>query len=339
LLLLGQRATVEQQNAAKVRIDSIYNALQKGADFGTLARRLSDDKGSAAQGGELPWLTKGQTLKEFEDAAYALAKGEMSKPVLSPAGYHIILMKDKGNFFPFDSVRTDILRFIDQRGLRESIIDNKLKEIAEEQHVTPAQLLETKANEMSAEDMDLKYLIQEYHDGLLLYEISNSTVWDKAAKDEAGLANYFNKNKKKYKWEQPRFKGIAYHVKDAADLKAVKAAVKGLPFDQWGEKLRTTFNNDSILRIRVEKGIFKQGDNALVDKEIFKKDTTVKKLKDYPYDAVFGKKLKAPQGYEDVRNLVLTDYQEQLEKEWVAELRRKYAVKVDETVLKTVNKH
>ena len=93
------------------------------------------------------------------------------------------------------------------------------------------------------------------------------------------------------------------------------------------------------MRIRVEKGIFKQGDNALVDKEIFKKDTTVKKLKDYPYDAVFGKKLKAPQGYEDVRNLVLTDYQEQLEKEWVAELRRKYAVKVDETVLKTVNKH
>ena len=53
-------------------------------------------------------------------------------------------------------------------------------------------------------------------------------------------------------------------------MKAVKAAVKGLPFDQWGEKLRTTFNNDSILRIRVEKGIFKQGDNALVDKEIFK---------------------------------------------------------------------
>ncbi|MBR5655245.1 MAG: peptidyl-prolyl cis-trans isomerase [Prevotella sp.] len=339
LLMLSQQATVEQQNAAKVRIDSIYNALKKGADFGDLARRLSQDKGSAAQGGELPWLTKGQTLKEFDEVAYSLAKGEMSAPILSPAGYHIILMKDRGNFFPYDSVHADILRFIDQRGLRESIIDNKLKEIAAEQHVTPAQILDAKAAEMSAEDMDLKYLIQEYHDGLLLYEISNSTVWDKAAKDEAGLANYFNKNKKKYKWEQPRFKGIAYHVKDVADVKAVKAAVKNLPFDQWAEKLRTTFNNDSVLRIRVEKGIFKQGDNALVDREIFKKDTTVKQLKDYPYDAVFGKKLKAPQSYQDVRNLVLTDYQEQLEKEWVAGLRKKYAVKVDETVLKTVNKH
>lgn len=339
LLLLGQRATTEQQNAAKVRIDSIYNALQKGANFADLARRLSDDKGSAVQGGELPWLSKGQTLKEFEDAAFALSKGEMSKPVLSPAGYHIILMKDKGSFFPYDSVRADILRFIDQRGLRESIIDKKLEEVAAAQHTTTAQVLEAKATEMSAEDMDLKYLIQEYHDGLLLYEISNATVWDKAARDEAGLANHFAKNKKKYKWEQPRFKGIAYHVKDAADVKAVKKAVKGLAFDQWAEKLRTTFNNDSVLRIRVEKGIFKQGDNALVDKEVFKKDTTAKQLKDYPYDAVYGKKLKAPEGYQDVRNLVLTDYQEQLEKEWVAALRRKYAVKVDEAVLKTVNKH
>ena len=339
LLLLGQRATVEQQNAAKTRIDSIYNALKKGADFADLARRLSDDKGSAGQGGELPWLSKGQTLKEFEDAAFALAKGEMSAPVLSPAGYHIILMKDRGNFFPYDSVRSDILRYIDQSGLRESIINDRLAEIAGEQHTTTAQVLDNKAAEMSAKDMDLKYLIQEYHDGLLLYEISNSTVWDKAAKDEAGLAQFFKKNKKKYKWEQPRFKGIAYHTREAADVKAVKAAVKGLAFEQWNEKLRTTFNNDSVLRIRVEKGIFKQGDNALVDKEIFKKDTIAKPMKDYPYTGVYGKKLKAPQNYQDVRNLVLTDYQEALEKEWVAELRRKYAVKVDEAVLKTVNKH
>jgi peptidyl-prolyl cis-trans isomerase SurA len=192
---------------------------------------------------------------------------------------------------------------------------------------------------MAAQDMDLKYLIQEYHDGLLLYEISNQTVWDKAAKDEAGLAAYFKKNKKNYKWDAPRFKGIAYHVKDVADVKAVKDAVKSLPFDQWADKLRKTFNNDSILRIRVEKGIFKLGDNALVDREIFKKDTTVKALKDYPIDAVYGKKLTAPKEYTDVRGLVLQDYQEQLEKEWVATLRRKYPVEVDESVLKTVNKH
>ena len=255
LLLLGQKATQEQQDAAKVRIDSIYNELKKGADFAELAKKLSDDKQSARNGGELPWLTKGQTLPAFEKALFQLNKGEMSEPVLTEAGYHIIKVIDKGSFFPYDSVHADILQFIEQRQLREHIIDQKIDEIAKAEEVTKEQLLDAKTDEMVAKDMDLKYLIQEYHDGLLLYEISNATVWDKAAKDEAGLANYFKKNKKKYKWDAPRFKGIAYHVKDAADVKAVKNAVKNISFDKWADVLRKTFNNDSILRIRVEKGI------------------------------------------------------------------------------------
>ena len=86
--------------------------------------------------------------------------------------------------------------------------------------------MEQRAIELSAKDSDLANLIREYHDGLLLYEISNSEVWDKAAKDEAGLANYFKKNKKRYTWDSPRFKGMAYHVKDQADVKAVKKCVK-----------------------------------------------------------------------------------------------------------------
>ncbi len=339
LLMVGQRATEEQQQAAKVRIDSIYQALKAGADFADMARRLSDDKASARNGGELPWITKGQTLPDFEKTVFALEVGQMSEPVLTQAGYHIIKLNEKGGFFPYDSVHADILRFIDQRNMRDGIAVRKVKELAEAEGVSSEDVLVRKMNEMTAKDSELKYLIQEYHDGLLLYEISNKLVWDKAAKDEAGLANFFKKNKKKYAWEAPRFKGMAYHVKDQADVKAVKKAVKGLPFDQWAEKLRTTFNNDSVLRIRVEKGIFKQGDNALVDREVFKKDTTVKTIEKFPIDAVYGKKLKAPQEYQDVRGQVVADYQEQLEKEWVAELRKRYAVKVDEAVLKTVNKH
>ena len=339
LLMVGQRATEEQQQASKVRIDSIYQALKAGADFADMARRLSDDKASARNGGELPWITKGQTLPDFEKTVFALEVGQMSEPVLTQAGYHIIKLNEKGGFFPYDSVHADILRFIDQRNMRDGIAVRKVKELAEAEGVSSEDVLVRKMNEMTAKDSELKYLIQEYHDGLLLYEISNKLVWDKAAKDEAGLANFFKKNKKKYTWEAPRFKGMAYHVKDQADVKAVKNAVKGLPFDQWAEKLRTTFNNDSVLRIRVEKGIFKQGDNALVDREVFKKDTTVKTIEKFPIDAVYGKKLKAPQEYQDVRGQVVADYQEQLEKEWVAELRKRYAVKVDEAVLKTVNKH
>jgi peptidyl-prolyl cis-trans isomerase SurA len=93
-----------------------------------------------------------------------------------------------------------------------------------------------------------------------------------------------------------------------------------------------------VLRIRVEKGIFQKGDNALVDSIVFKKDTTVTKVKDYPFDDVYGKVLKkGPENYTDVRGLVVADYQEELEKQWVAELRKKYSFTVDTEVLKTVN--
>jgi peptidyl-prolyl cis-trans isomerase SurA len=234
------------------------------------------------------------------------------------------------------------MQFIENRGLREKIAEDKIDKLVKESAgtTTKAKLLEQRADELSAKDPELKNLIREYHDGLLLYEISNKTVWDKAAKDEAGLANYFKKNKKKYAWDEPRFKGMAYHVKTKADVKAVKDCVKKVPFDQWAEKLRKTFNNDSIIRIRVEKGIFKKGDNALVDREVFKQTAEVKTLKDYPIDATYGKLLKkGPETYEDVRSLVTADYQDELEKQWVAQLRKKYAVEVNKDVLKTVNNH
>ena len=342
LVYVPQKAPTAKFEAARQKADSLYNVLKGGADFAELAGKYSQDPGSAKNGGELPWLQPGQTLKEFEDAAYALQPGEMSGVVQSPVGFHIILMKDRKQLEPFDSLKNNILRFIDARGLRERIIDKKIDEIVKASggKLTKESVIDDKKKELEAKDPSLKYLIQEYHDGLLLYEISNRTVWEKAANDEKGLEDYFNKNKKKYYWNEPRYKGMVYHVKQKDDVKAVRDCVKDLPFDKWAEVLRTTFNNDSVLRIRVEKGIFKEGDNAFIDKMVFGKDTTVTQLKDFPIDAVYGKLLKKkPDSYTDVRGLVTADYQEMLEKQWVADLRKKYAVEVYYDALKTVNNH
>jgi peptidyl-prolyl cis-trans isomerase SurA len=269
-------------------------------------------------------------------------------------------MKERKQMEPFDFHKDNILRYLEQRGARNSITEKKLTAMAKAQlgindtlpqgarqqespEVTAVkkQLIQQRADSLSATDLDMRYLIKEYHDGLLLYEISNQTIWEKAAKDEEALAKYFKKNKKKYTWDEPRFKGMAYHVKDQADVQAVAKCVKKLKFDDWNEALRKTFNNDSIIRIRVEKGLFKKGDNKLIDREQFKvQDVKVDSVKGYPIDAVYGKILKkGPEDYNDVRGLVVADYQEALEKEWVADLRRKYPVKVNEEVLKTVNKH
>ena len=342
LVRADQQAPQEEWDKAKVRIDSIYQALKDGADFADLAKRLSQDPGSARQGGELPFAQHGQFVKEFEDAAFKLQPGEMSEVVKSAFGYHIILMKERKMLEPFDFHHDAILKFMEQRNMRDQIAQQKVDKMVKESNgqLTKAAFMEQKSDELAQGDMELRYLIQEYHDGLLLYEISNNLVWDKAAKDEAGLAQYFKKHKKNYAWDEPRFKGIAYHVKEQGDVKAVRDCVKKLSFDKWAEALRTTFNADSVIRIRVEKGIFKQGDNAFIDSVVFKKDTTVNHLKDYPIDAHYGKILKkGPEDYTDVRGLVVADYQEQLEREWVAELRRRYTFQVNEEVLKTVNHH
>lgn len=342
LLRLNQQASDAERQAARQRIDSVYNALKKGADFAELAQKVSQDPGSARQGGELPFVSRGQLIKEYEDAAFALKDGEMSGVVESPYGYHIILMKEHKDFEPFEYHKESILKYMEQRGIREQLADRKVDSLVKQSEgkLTKETLMQQEADKLSANDNEMKYLIQEYHDGLLLYEISNQLVWDKAAKDDAGLAQYFKKNKKKYNWDKPHFKGIAYHVKEQADVEGVKNCVKNLKFGQWAEALRQTFNGDSIIRIRVEKGIFRQGDNALVDSAVFKKDTTVTKLKDYPIDAVYGKILKnGPEDYTDVRGLVVTDYQDMLEREWVANLRRKYTYSVNTEVLNTVNNH
>ena len=341
LVLVPQKATKEQQEAAKVRIDSIYDALKAGADFAALARKVSQCP-SAAKGGDLNWFARKQMVKEFEDAAFALQKGEMSKPVLSPFGWHIILLTDRKQVEPFEFHQSSIMRFLEQRGVRDHITDQKLTALVNQSNgtLTKEQILEQRADSMAAADINLRYLIKEYHDGLLLYEVSNQNVWDKAAKDEQGLERYFKKNKKKYKWDEPRFKGMAYHVKTQEDVKAVADCVKKLKFDDWNEALRTTFNNDSVIRIRVEKGLFKKGDNKLIDRDMFKvADVKVDSVKGYPIDATYGKLLKKPQDYTDVRGLVVADLQEELEKQWVAELRKRYSFSVNEEVLKTVNKH
>ena len=342
LIRVDQKAPADDLSAAKQRIDSVYNALKQGADFAELAGKVSQDPGSARQGGLLPFVQRGQLVKEFEEVAFALKDGELSEVVQSPYGYHIILKKGHKMLEPFEEHRESILKFMEQRGIRERLAKAMVDTLVSQSDgkLTSDAIMRQKADELSAKDADLKYLIREYYEGLLLYEISNKLVWDKAAKDEAGLSQYFKKNSKKYAWDEPRFKGMAYHVKDAADVEAVKQCVKKLKFEDWAEALRTTFNSDSIIRIRVEKGIFRKGDNALVDSAVFKKDTVVTKVKDYPIDAVYGKILKkGPEDYTDVRGLVVSDYQDQLEREWVADLRRRYTFSVNNDVLKTVNNH
>ncbi|MCH5176994.1 MAG: peptidylprolyl isomerase [Prevotellaceae bacterium] len=339
LVVMRQDATAEQQAAAKARVDSIYQELLNGADFAELARKHSDDKGSAARGGQLPQFGKGMMVPKFEAAAYALKAGEMSKPIESDFGWHIIKLHERHAFEPYEYHHDNIIKFLEQRGIKEASANALIDSVAKQEGVEKSAVIDRYYQELMAQDAESRYLAQEYYDGTLMYEISKNQIWDPAAKDEAGLAAYFKANEKKYAWDAPRYRGIVIHAKDKATLAKAKKLLKNVPEDDWAKTLVAALNNDSVKLVRVERGIYKQGDNKAVDALVFKSVKDYAGMKDYPVTDVYGKKLKKPETYADVRGQVATDYTNERENRWVEELRRRYSFTVNEAVLETVNQH
>ena len=340
-LRVPQKSTAEEQAVKKTRIDSIYQALLGGADFASLAKSCSEDPQSAMRGGDLTWFGPGQLVKEFEDVMYALKKGEMSAPFLSPVGYHIVVLKDTKQLEPYDTLAPQIRRYLESRGLADKLAQQATDSLAKLRGLTTEQLLDAETERLCAQDMELKYLVQEYHDGLLLYEISKTRIWDPAAADTLALQNYFNLNKKKYAWDTPHFYGMPYYTREKADVKAVKKLLKKVDESRWTQTVRDAFNKDSVTVRMEQPRLFAIGESAVVDSLVFKQKTGKQRVrKDFPNTAVVGRKLKTgPQKWTDVGTQVVSDYQNECDQKFVEELRRRYPVVVYQDVLSTVNQH
>lgn len=183
------------------------------------------------------------------------------------------------------------------------------------------------------------HLMQEYKDGILLFEVSNREVWEKASMDTVGLENYFAQNKAKYAWDKPRYKGFVVQCANADVAKRAKKLIKKLPNDSIAIVLKRTFNTDSTTQVVVDRGLFTQGENANVDALVFKAGSVQPKA-DYPVVFVKGYTLaKGPESYVDVRGLVISDYQTYLEEKWIQALKDKFKVIVYKDVVNTVNKN
>jgi peptidyl-prolyl cis-trans isomerase SurA len=181
---------------------------------------------------------------------------------------------------------------------------------------------------------DLRNLVREYHDGILLFDVSLREVWDKANKDTEGMAAYFKAHKKNYTWDEPRYKGYMIYAKNEAAAKAAKQIIRSAHADSVMNYIEQRVNVDSVQYVKVEKGLWTKGQNSAVDTYAFKnKQAEYTPEEEYPVVVPVGKVIKAPQEYEDVRSLVTTDYQDYLEEQWLAELRKKYPVEVNWEVL------
>ncbi|WP_321333571.1 peptidylprolyl isomerase [uncultured Bacteroides sp.] len=184
---------------------------------------------------------------------------------------------------------------------------------------------------------EFKYLMKEYRDGILLFEISNRRIW-KVASDENGLKVFFEANRENYFWQKSRFKGIVLHCAKKKIVRHVNKLIKKLPPNLWVDTILKTFNVTPTPMVRVEQGLFSEGQNKYVDKIVFKKGDFVP-LNAFPFTQVIGKKIKGPESYNEVKGPLTVDYQDYLDSLWLDHLRANSKVEINQEVLKTVNNH
>lgn len=113
---------VSDENEAK----EIKKKLDAGASFEELAKQESQDLLSKEKGGDLGYFNSGKMAPEFETAAYKLKVGQISNPVTSPNGYHIIKLTDKKDLKPYDEVKDSIRKHLEEERLADPIFSKKL---------------------------------------------------------------------------------------------------------------------------------------------------------------------------------------------------------------------
>ncbi len=179
-----------------------------------------------------------------------------------------------------------------------------------------------------------RLLMQEYRDGILLFDLMDKKIWSHAIQDTTGLKKYYEENKDKYIWKERAEATIFTFTSDGAVKKAQKMAKKGNSV----EEILNEVNAGSALILTTETDKFEKGTNDIlnqvkwqegVSKKISHKGKTI-------FVNIYNFIPQTQKELSECRGLVISDYQKQLEEEWVEELQKKYSVKVNEDVLNTV---
>lgn len=180
---------------------------------------------------------------------------------------------------------------------------------------------------------EFKELVQEYHDGILLFNLTDEKIWTKAVKDSIGLEEYFSNNSDNYNWGE-RVNATVYKLNDHDVLDRVLQIIK--KWDNDGD-IAKALDDDSIKSVRIMPDVYEKGDDKYVDMAEWKTGISGPMNSDVEELTVFVKINEIihpqPKRLDEARGLVTADYQSFLEKEWIEQLKKKYPVKVNEKVL------
>ncbi|MGC4056948.1 MAG: peptidylprolyl isomerase [Chitinophagaceae bacterium] len=315
--------------AAKLKADTIVRELKKGVPFDQLVQKYSDDKFSKDKNGELPLYGAGNSIASMDEAIAALKKpGDFTQPLKTEYGYHIIKLIERYPVRPFDSVRKELKSKVENDGRAQQARDQYFVKVRESNgfkannaalesmmaqlssiadtgkdagkfsganfptggnntlftlagknytqndfityavgvtrgHISAGDqkqgvfrelygmyenqvVTDFQEHKLVESNPEFKSLMQEYRDGIMLFELMDRNVWGKAAKDSVGLKTFYETQKDKYKW-QPGFKGTVYTFKDEAALKEGQKLLqkKDITNEELSKTLNTANQHDA----------------------------------------------------------------------------------------------
>lgn len=407
--------TDAESKKAADEINALYEQLKKGASFKELARSSSDHKESAARGGEMEWFGTGEILSDFSEAAFSLRDtGSYSKPVRTLYGWHIIKLLDKKNNPSFEESRSFLesrmnqsyLNSISKRsfvqklkkdykfriepdaynwfvlntdtlliqGLRKydrsTMPSGNLYSFADQKTTTAEfanyiekrgymidtrdsvifidRTLDTKASDqlvnyenslLEKKYPDFRYLMNEFHDGILLFDISGKRVWNRVSEDSAGLRRYYEENKHKYLTE-PGIAAKIYTLRVPDGAKALSNAYKKYSSKKDPDALlEKKFNRKKDSVLLITGGRWLKGENDQIDQLNWVQGSQAITKDGFPAIVKVTELIDpAPLPFEDVQGEMMTRWQDYLENSWVEQLKQKYSVKIDNVVLGEVKK-
>jgi peptidyl-prolyl cis-trans isomerase SurA len=423
ILILTSKARGEEGiAAAKMRADSVETMLKNGESFASLVEKYSDDKYSIADSGVLKQFGAGRMVPTFEDAAFGLKKpGDVSAPVKTDYGFHIIKLIAKYPLEPYDTLYPTLKRKVENDSRAQTARDHFFAKIKEKngfkeykENVTEvcdkiinatdtgAEAKSIKADKyrnmtkpvftlagknylqsdfvkflgnlthgklngpknavvhdayslyvsnvvndfeehkLVQENPDFRTLMEEYRDGIMLFELMDRNVWSKASKDTVGLKAFYETRKNKYMWEAG-FEGSVYKFKNKAAFDTGMTLLKhgNMKDEEIAKAINTSATPDgvNIQRGRYEFSRFKEATQS---------ELTANKMKVIPpangttgYTVVVAREIfntPTQKTLEEARGYVVAEYQDYLEKQWNEKMRKEYPVKVNEKVFNSMVK-
>ena len=407
--------TSEDSVKARQKAEEILQKVRNGEDFAKLAQQFSDDKGSSAKGGELPWFGTNRMPAEFEKVAFDLrADGDVSDIFKTKYGWHIVKRIKHRSVPAFEEIKSDLKAKIVKDSRSQKGRQFKIAKIKQEYHFKEEpknlkpfyelvdslsgfykgqwlsakrekalalkgllftlnekkydqndfalfleshqvrqpgaidvkytvnrlykQFVEESAIAYEEFNLDNKYpgfkaLMQEYRDGILLFDLTDKKVWSKAVKDTAGLKAFYEANKQNYTWPERADATVLNCLNEKIAQEVHKALKKGKKITEVVELV----NKSSQLNLQTESKLFLPKENPIVDAN-WKLGVSAPVLQDGKWVLVQVNKLlaPAPKGLIEAKGLITSDYQNYLEKEWLNELKKKYTVTINNQLLSTL---